>query len=613
MGRPLARTSRRANLSPMDAAHIRNFSIIAHIDHGKTTLSDRLLHRTGTVATRDMEDQLLDAMDLERERGITIKAHPVTMLYRARNGETYELNLIDTPGHVDFAYEVSRSLSACEGALLIVDAAQGVEAQTVANVHLAMKQGLHIIPIINKIDLPHANIPMARQQLEDILAIPGDEAILASAKEGIGIEEILEAIVARVPAPKPNPAPSFQALIFDSYFDTYKGVVILVRITNGELRPGMMVKLLHSGRTVEVKEVGSFNPKPYTREKLEVGETGYITANIKTPREVKVGDTVTDPRNPSAELPGFQEIRPMVFSGIYPINTADFEALKVSIAKLQLNDSALTFQTESSAALGFGFRCGFLGLLHMEIVQERLRREFDMDIIATYPSVVYRVRMTAGEELQVDNPALMPDVTYIQEVLEPIVKAFVICPGENLGDIMGLISEKRGLIRNTETLDTRRVMLTCKIPLNEILIDFHDRIKSITRGYGSMDYEPEGYEASDMVKLDMLVNAEVMEAFSSLVHRSKAESRGRTLAAKLKDQIPRQQFQVAIQAAIGGKIIARETVSALRKDVTAKCYGGDISRKRKLLEKQKEGKKRMKAVGSIDIPQEAFHAILKVE
>ncbi|MEY4692226.1 MAG: Elongation factor 4 [Verrucomicrobiota bacterium] len=595
----------------MDAAHIRNFSIIAHIDHGKTTLSDRLLQSTGTVEDRTLQEQHLDAMDLEKERGITIKAHPVTMYYQAKNGERYELNLIDTPGHVDFAYEVSRSLSACEGALLIVDAAQGVEAQTVANVHLAMKQGLVIIPVINKIDLPHANIPMAKQQLEDILAIPGDDAIMASAKEGIGISDILEAIIHRLPAPKPTDAKSFQALIFDSYFDTYKGVVILVRVTNGTLKPGMMVKLLHSGRTVEIKEVGSFRPKPYTRDALSVGETGYITANIKTPREVKVGDTITDPRNPSTELPGFQEIHPMVFSGIYPINTADYENLKVSIAKLQLNDSALTFQTESSAALGFGLRCGFLGLLHMEIVQERLRREFDMDIIATYPSVVYQVRMTDGTVKQVDNPAFMPDVTYIDAVLEPIVKAFVITPGENLGDIMGLISEKRGFIKNTETLDTRRVMLTCRIPMNEILIDFHDRIKSITRGYGSMDYEPDGMEESDMVKLDMLVNGEVMEAFSSLVHRSKAEARGRNLAAKLKEVIPRQQFQVAIQAAIGGKIVARESVSALRKDVTAKCYGGDISRKRKLLEKQREGKKRMKSVGSVDIPQEAFVEVLK--
>ena len=616
---PVAETDRtqkgsaasRRFCTTMDAPHIRNFSIIAHIDHGKTTLSDRLLQTTGTVEDRTLQAQHLDAMDLEKERGITIKAHPVTMYYVAKNGERYELNLIDTPGHVDFAYEVSRSLSACEGALVIIDAAQGVEAQTVANVHLAMKQGLTIIPIINKIDLPHANIPMAKQQLEEILAIPAEDAILASAKEGIGISDILEAIVHRLPAPKPTEAKSFQALIFDSYFDTYKGVVILVRVTNGTLKPGMMVKLLHSGRTVEIKEVGSFNPKPYTRDELTVGETGYITANIKTPREVKVGDTITDPRNPSTELPGFQEIHPMVFSGIYPINTADYEGLKVSIAKLQLNDSALTYQTESSAALGFGLRCGFLGLLHMEIVQERLRREFDMDIIATYPSVVYQVHMTDGTIKQVDNPAFMPDVTYIETVMEPIVKAFVITPGENLGDIMGLISEKRGFIKNTETLDTRRVMLTCRIPMNEILIDFHDRIKSITRGYGSMDYEPDGMEASDMVKLDMMVNGEVMEAFSSLVHRSKAEARGRNLAAKLKDVIPRQQFQIAIQAAIGSKIVSRESISAMRKDVTAKCYGGDISRKRKLLEKQREGKKRMKSVGSVEIPQEAFIEVLK--
>jgi GTP-binding protein LepA len=595
----------------MDASHIRNFSIIAHIDHGKTTLSDRLLQRTGTVADRDMEDQHLDAMDLERERGITIKAHPVTMLYKAKNGEEYELNLIDTPGHVDFAYEVSRSLSACEGALLIVDAAQGVEAQTVANVHLALKQNLEILPIINKIDLPHANVEQARQQLEDVLAIPGDTALLASAKEGIGIEEILEAIVARVPPPKISAVEGLQALIFDSYFDTYRGVVILVRIFRGELKAGMQVKLLHSGKTVEIKDVGSFNPKPYARARLTEGETGFITANIKSPREVKVGDTITDHRNPAPPLPGFQEVHPMVFSGIYPVNPADFEPLKVSVSKLQLNDSALTFQTESSAALGFGLRCGFLGLLHMEIVQERLRREFDMDIIATYPSVVYRIRKTDGVELEVDNPEMMPDVTYIDQIFEPMVKAFVICPNDRIGDMMGLISEKRGMINQTETIDANRVMLTTRIPMNEILIDFHDRIKSLTRGFGSMDYEPDGYEASDMVKLDILVNAEPMDAFSCLVHKSKAEARGRNLAAKLKDVIPRQQYAVPIQAAIGGKIVARETISALRKDVTAKCYGGDISRKRKLLEKQREGKKRMKSFGSIDIPQEAFIQVLK--
>jgi GTP-binding protein LepA len=595
----------------MDAAHIRNFSIIAHIDHGKTTLSDRLLHSTGTIATRDMEDQLLDSMDLERERGITIKAHPVTMLYKSKNGEIYELNLIDTPGHVDFSYEVSRSLSACEGALLIIDAAQGVEAQTVANVHLAMKQNLAIIPVINKIDLPHANVELAKQQLEDILAIPADSAILASAKQGIGIEDILEAIVARVPPPKPTGAASLQALGFDSYFDTYKGVVTHVRVFNGELKAGMHVKLLHSGKSVEVKEVGSFNPKPYIREKLEVGETGYLTANIKSPKDVKMGDTFTEARNPSPALPGFQEIHPMVFSGIYPINTADYEHLKANLAKLQLNDSAFVYQSESSVALGFGFRCGFLGLLHLEIVQERLRREYNMDIIATYPSVVYRVTMTDGTIKEVDNPAYLPEVNYIQKIEEPMVKAFVISPNENIGDMMALIAEKRGIVEHTETLDTRRVMLTSLIPLNEILIDFHDRIKSITRGFGSMDYEHAEYKESDMVKLDMLVNGESVDAFSCIVHRDKAEGRGRALAAKLKEVIPSQQYQVAIQAAIGGKIVARETVSAMRKDVTAKCYGGDISRKRKLLEKQKEGKKRMKAFGTVNIPQEAFIEVLK--
>jgi GTP-binding protein LepA len=595
----------------MDLAHIRNFSIIAHIDHGKTTLSDRLLHRTGTITTREMEDQLLDSMDLEKERGITIKAHPVTMLYKGTNGETYELNLIDTPGHVDFSYEVSRSLSACEGALLIIDAAQGVEAQTVANVHLAMKQNLEIIPVINKIDLPHANVPQTRQQLEDILAIPGDSAILASAKEGIGIDEILEAIVARIPPPELTGAQSLQALGFDSYFDTYKGVVTHVRVFNGELKPGMQVKLLHSGKNVEIKEVGSFNPKPYVREKLEAGETGYMTANIKSPQEVKMGDTITDTRRPSPALAGFQEIHPMVFSGIYPINTSDYEHLKANLAKLQLNDSAFVFQPETSVALGFGFRCGFLGLLHLEIVQERLRREYGMDIIATYPSVIYRVTLTDGSSKEVDNPAFLPEPTYIGKIEEPTVKAFVICPNENIGDMMALISEKRGTVDHTETLDSRRVMLTSVLPLNEILIDFHDRIKSITRGYGSMDYEHAGYRESDMVKLDMLVNSESVDAFSCIVHRDKAESRGRALAAKLKEVIPRQQYAVAIQAAIGGKVIARETVGALRKDVTAKCYGGDITRKRKLLEKQKEGKKRMKSFGSVNIPQEAFIEVLK--
>src|SRR5213596_242018 len=595
----------------MTPNRIRNFSIIAHIDHGKSTLADRLLELTGAVTGRDMSAQILDDMDLERERGITIKAHAVRLDYKAQDGQSYVLNLIDTPGHVDFSYEVSRSLSACEGALLVIDAAQGVEAQTVANVHLAMKQNLAVIPVINKIDLPHADVPLTKQQLEDILAIPGDSAIPASAKEGIGIDEILEAIVERIPAPKPTGAPSVQALGFDSYFDTYKGVVTHVCVFNGELKPGLQVKLLHSGKNVEVKEVGSFNPKPYTRDKLTVGETGYITANIKSPKDVKMGDTLTDARNPSPPLAGFQEIHPMVFSGLYPINTADYEHLKANLGKLQLNDSAFVFQPETSVALGFGFRCGFLGLLHLEIVQERLRREYGMDIIATYPSVVYRVTMTDKKLSEIDNPAYLPEPNFIEKIEEPMVKAFVISPNENIGDMMALISEKRGTVRHTETLDTRRVMLTAGIPLNEILIDFHDRIKSISRGYGSMDYEHDGYQESDMVKLDMLVNGEPVDAFSCIVHRNKAEARGRALAAKLKEVIPRQQSQVAIQAAIGGKVVARESVSALRKDVTAKCYGGDITRKRKLLEKQKEGKKRMKSVGSVHIPQEAFIEVLK--
>ncbi len=595
----------------MDIAHIRNFCIIAHIDHGKTTLSDRLLFRTGTISAREMQDQLLDSMDLERERGITIKAHPVTMLYQARNGETYELNLIDTPGHVDFTYEVSRSLSACEGALLIVDAAQGVEAQTVANLHLASKKNLEIVPVINKIDLPHANVALAKAQLEDILAIPGESALLASAKEGIGIDEILEAIIARIPPPKPTGEPTLQALGFDSNFDTFKGVVTYVRVFNGKLTAGMNVKLLHSGKTVEVKEVGGFNPKPYVREELGVGETGYFTANIKSPLDVKMGDTLTDARHPAPALPGFQEVHPMVFSGIYPINTADYEHLKANLAKLQLNDPAFVYQAESSVALGFGFRCGFLGLLHLEIVQERLRREYGMDIIATYPSVVYRVTLTDRTVKEVDNPVFLPEPSVIEKIEEPTVKTYIICPNEYIGDMMALISEKRGVLSHTETLDTRRVMLTSRTPLNEILIDFHDSIKSITRGYGSMDYEYDDYLEADLVKLDLLVNGESVDAFSCIVHRSKAETRGRALAAKLKEVIPHQQFAVAIQAAIGGKVIARETVSAFRKDVTAKCYGGDITRKRKLLEKQKEGKKRMKAFGSVNIPQEAFIEVLK--
>jgi GTP-binding protein LepA len=590
----------------------RNFCIIAHIDHGKTTLSDRLLESTGTIEERDKQDQLLDSMDLERERGITIKAHAVTMQYRAKDGENYRLNLLDTPGHVDFSYEVSRSLAACEGAVLVVDAAQGVEAQTVANVHLAMKQGLTIIPVINKIDLPNADVQIVKKQLEDILAIPADEAILASAKTGIGIDEILEGIVHRIPPPHRLEDEKLRALIFDSLFDIYRGVVAHVRVFSGNIVAGQSVKLMSTSKSYEIKEVGIFTPKPFAQKDLRAGDVGYFIANIKSSAEIKIGDTLTEQRNPSREpLPGFQEIHPMVFSGIYPINTADFEHLKAALGKLQINDSAFVYQAENSIALGYGFRCGFLGLLHMEIVQERLRREFDMDIIATYPSVVYEVLKTNGEKLEVDNPAHLPDPSVIDEVREPIVKCFVMCPNENIGDMMQLILEKRGEVEHTESLDIRRVMLTATMPLNEILVDFNDKIKSLTHGYGSMDYEYAGYRPADLVKLDMLVNGEPVDAFSSIVHRDKAETRGRVLAAKLKEVIPPQLFQVAIQAAIGGRIVARENVSALRKNVTAKCYGGDITRKRKLLEKQKEGKKRMKAIGKVNIPQEAFIEVLK--
>jgi GTP-binding protein LepA len=596
----------------MGGRFIRNFCIIAHIDHGKTTLSDRLLEMTGTIEDRDKQDQLLDSMDLERERGITIKAHPVAMKYLAKDGHTYRLNLLDTPGHVDFAYEVSRSLAACEGAVLVVDAAQGVEAQTVANVHLAMKQNLTIIPVINKVDLPNADIPTVKKQLEDILTISADEAILASAKTGLGIEDILEAIVHRVPAPKPLADGKLRALIFDSIFDVYRGVVAYARVFSGSLVAGQAVKLMRTSNHYEIKEVGIFTPKPLAQPKLEAGHVGYFIANIKSTTEIKIGDTLTDQRNPALEpLPGFQEIHPMVFSGIYPINTADFEHLKTALGKLQINDSAFVYQAESSVALGYGFRCGFLGLLHMEIVQERLRREFDMDIIATYPSVVFQVLKTNGTLVEIDNPSFLPDPSIIEEIREPVVKCFVMCPNENIGDMMQLMMEKRGEVEHTESLDTRRVMLTAVMPLNEILVDFNDKIKSLTHGYGSMDYEQSGYRPADLVKLDLLVNGEPVDAFSSIVHRDKAEGRGRMLAAKLKEVIPQQLFQVAIQAAIGGKIIARENVAALRKNVTAKCYGGDITRKRKLLEKQKEGKKRMKAIGRVNIPQEAFIEVLK--
>jgi GTP-binding protein LepA len=593
----------------------RNFCIIAHIDHGKTTLSDRLLEFTGTIQMRESQDQLLDAMDLERERGITIKSHPIAMRYKAKNGIEYKLNLMDTPGHVDFSYEVSRSLAACEGALLIVDAAQGVEAQTVANVHLAHKQDLTLVPVINKIDLPNADLPNVHRQLEDILSIPHQEAIPASAKAGLGIEDILEAVVHRIPAPTGKTEGPLRALVFDSTFDTYRGVVIYVRVVDGSVKAGDNVRLMATDRAYEVKEVGIFRPqqpKFFPQDQLGLGDVGYVIANMKAVNEVKVGDTLTSSRSPATEpLPGFHEVQPMVYAGIYPINTADFEHLKAAVAKLQLNDAAFQFMAESSVALGFGFRCGFLGLLHMEIVLERLRREFGMDIISTYPSVVYEVVKTNGEVLHVDNPAFLPDASVIDEIREPIVKASIMVPNEYISPLMQLIMDKRGVVDHTESIDTRRVMLVCILPLNEILVDFMDKIKSITRGYGSLDYEQAGYRTDKLVKLDMLVAGEPVDAFSSIVHRDKAEARGRVLAAKLKEVIPSQLFQVAIQAAIGGKIVARETVSAQRKDVTAKCYGGDISRKRKLLEKQKEGKKRMKSIGSVNIPQEAFIEVLK--
>jgi GTP-binding protein LepA len=592
----------------------RNFCIIAHIDHGKTTLSDRLLERTGTIQERERQDQLLDSMDLERERGITIKAHPVAMRYKSKSGETYRLNLLDTPGHVDFSYEVSRSLAACEGAVLVIDAAQGVEAQTVANVHLAHKQGLTIVPVINKIDLSNADVASVQRQLEEILAIPAEEAVQASAKLGIGIEEILEAIVTRIPPPERPADETLRALIFDSVFDIYRGVIGYVRLVSGTMEANHAIMLMSNHARYEIKEVGVFTPKMRVQDGLNPGDVGYFIANIKSTADMKIGDTITDQRHPAREpLPGFQEIHPMVFSGIYPINTGDFEHLKTAIGKLRLNDPAFVYQPESSVALGFGFRCGFLGLLHMEIIQERLRREYDMDIIATSPSVIYEVLTTRGEKLSIDNPAHLPNLSMIQEIREPIVKAYVLCPNENIGDILQLILEKRGQMDRTESLDTRRVMLHCELPLNEILVDFNDKIKSITRGYGSMDYEHAGYRPAKLVKLDLLVNGEPVDAFSTIVHKDRAEARGRQLAAKLKEVIPRQLYAVAIQAAIGGKIIARETVSALRKNVTAKCYGGDITRKRKLLEKQKEGKKRMKSIGKINIPQEAFIEVLKAQ
>ncbi|MEI6597479.1 MAG: translation elongation factor 4 [bacterium] len=598
----------------MSLDHIRNFCIIAHVDHGKTTLSDRLLEHTKTIEKRQMKEQLLDGMDLEREKGITIKCHPVTMNFTAPDGKQYILNLIDTPGHVDFAYEVSRSLAACEGAVLLIDASQGVEAQTVANATLAMQQGLEIVPVINKVDLPSARPEEARRQVEDILTIPAQDAVLASGKSGIGIDDIFAAIIKRVPPPRWSEYPQHRALVFDSIFDSYKGVISYVRVFSGTFKVGQTIELMSNGVRSVIKEVGIFCPKMKPQSELGPGTVGYIVINIREVADAKVGDTITLAADPAKEpVPGFKEVRPMVFSGIYPLDTADYEKLKTSLAKLAINDASLTYTAESSTALGFGFRCGFLGLLHMEIVQERLRREYDLDILSTYPSVVYKVYTTDGVEHIMDNPVVMPDPSAIEHIEEPTIRAHIHIPGTSIGDMLALIQEKRGVCEKTETIAADRVVLVCLLPLNEIVVDFNDRLKSITRGYGSMDYELGEYVTSDLVKMDIRVNEEPVDAFSSIVHASKAEGRGRALCEKLKELLPRQLFKVAIQAAVGSKVIARETIGSVGKDVTAKCYGGDISRKRKLLDKQKEGKKRMKQIGKVDIPQEAFIKILKNE
>jgi len=591
---------------------IRNFSIIAHIDHGKSTLADRLLELTHTVAPRDMQEQLLDDMDLERERGITIKAHPVTMFYIAKDGETYQINLIDTPGHVDFTYEVSRSLAACEGALLVVDAGQGVQAQSLANVYLALERHMTVVPVINKIDLPTADIEGVRKQIEDVIGIPASDAICCSAKSGIGIDEILERILRDVPPPEEPQDNLLRALVFDSHFDTYRGVMVYIRIMTGEIRKGSLIRMMSTDKTFEVLDVGVFTPKERPVESLRPGEVGYIVANIKNPADVKVGDTITLHRHAAPDpLPGFKHVSPVVFAGIYPIDSTDFEALRDALDKLQLNDSALHIEQESSMALGFGFRCGFLGLLHLEIVVERLQREFDLDIITTAPSVIYRFLLQDGTVKEIDNPSHYPDPAHIAWVEEPWVKCHIITPSEYLGGIMNLGMEKRGSCIKTETLDARRLLLTYRFPLNEIITDFNDKLKSLTKGYASFDYEMDQYQESDIIKLEIRVNEEPVDAFSCLVHRSKAESKGRAICEKLKEVIPMQLFKVPIQAAIGGKVVARETIRAMTKNVTAKCYGGDITRKRKLWEKQKKGKKRMKEIGKVNIPQSAFMEVLK--
>jgi GTP-binding protein LepA len=597
----------------MDQANIRNFSIIAHIDHGKSTLADRFLEVTGALQAREMEAQVLDAMDLERERGITIKAHPVRLNYTARDGGQYVLNLIDTPGHVDFSYEVTRSLAACEGALLLVDAAQGVEAQTLANAYLAVENNLEIIPVINKIDLPSAQPDECRRQIEDIIGLDSSMAILASAKEGTGVHEILEAVVERFPPPTGDPDAPLKALIFDSWFDPYRGVVIVVRVIDGTLRTKSKIRLMATRQDFEVDGLGVFSPKAIPVDTLGVGEVGFIIANIKVVADAKIGDTVTDTaRQTTAPFPGFKELKPMVFAGLYPVESHQYAELREALEKLRLNDASFFYEPETSAALGFGFRCGFLGLLHMEIVQERLEREYDMDLVTTAPGVLYRVTLTDGQVQEIDSPAKLPDAGRIAKLEEPVITAMMLTPSDHVGPILQLCQDKRGVQKKLEYLKSDRVLVTYELPFNEVVMDFYDRLKTITRGYASLDYHVTGYWESPLVKMDILVNGEQVDALSMIVHRDAAYERGRALAAKMRELIPRQMFEIAIQASIGNRVIARESVKALRKNVLAKCYGGDISRKRKLLEKQKEGKKRMKRVGRVEIPQEAFLAVLKL-